>query len=151
MTWCNFVPESGIMTVVSWHGSYPGFSPEKQEAADSPGDLQCCPQLRLCCLEVLASFTQPTPGGAAGQYRGRYRQRPRRHRSQPRRDEGGASVFWDVQAGESSGESGELSGELGSSALLRDLIPLPPHVTSHLKEKGMFKQSFSFQEVDTNF
>ena len=40
--------------------------------------------------------------------------------------------------GEAAGEGGVLlGGELGSSALLRDLIPLPPpHTTSHLQEKG---------------
>ena len=47
--------------------------------------------------------------------------------------EGGGSV-----QGEAAGEGGVLlGGELGSSALLRDLIPLPPpHTTSHLQEKG---------------
>ena len=53
--------------------------------------------------------------------------------------EGGGSV-----EGEAAGEGGVLlGGELGSSALLRDLIPLPPpHTTSHLQEKKNFKTLF---------
>ena len=42
----------------------------------------------------------------------------------------GVSVFAVfVQLGEVAGEGGVLGRELGSSALVRDLIPLPPHNT----------------------
>ena len=42
---------------------------------------------------------------------------------------GGVSVFGGVQLAEVAGEGDVFGGELGSSALVRDLIPLPPHDT----------------------
>ena len=51
---------------------------------------------------------------------------------------GGVSVFGGVQLAEVAGEGDVFGGELGSSALVRDLIPLPPHNTNqHLKEKNV--------------
>ena len=59
--------------------------------------------------------------------------------------EGGVSVV--VQMGEVAGEGDVLGGELelGSSALVRDLIPLPPHINHTWKKRVLINVSVSEQ------
>ena len=56
---------------------------------------------------------------------------------------GGVSVV--VQLGEVAGEGDVLGGELISSALVRDLIPLPPHPNHTWKKRVLINVSVSEQ------